>query len=425
MIKNRIDIIYKNVDELIPYVNNPRHNENAVDAVASSIKNFGFKQPIVIDSKNEIVAGHTRLLASKKLGLEEVPVIIADDLTEAQVKAFRLADNKVSELASWDYELLETELEELSFTDINLHELGFIDESIDGFTLGDVEIEEPGLEIDDVITGVKRGDIFKLGRHYLMCGDSTTDDVDKLIPEDEIIDLYITDPPYNIGYDASEKRNGTGPAINTTRAKHKIENDKMASEDFESFLFQAFEKAKDKIKNGASFYIWYSPGSSVEFINASRRAGLDYRQIIIWNKSHFVIGRQDYQHKYEPCLYGYKLSDEYTQSDYQPIMYGWKPGEAHLWQNDRKQSDILNFNKPLASGIHPTMKPVELFDYLIKNSTKSGDKVFDSFAGSGTTLIACEENGRTAYCIEYEPFYVDAIIKRWEILTGEQAIKIN
>lgn len=403
MIKDKIDVIYKGVDELIPYVNNPRRNDDAVDAVASSIKNFGFKQPIVVDKNNEIVAGHTRLLASKKLGLDEVPVIIAGDLTAAEVKAFRLADNKVGELATWDQEMLAIELEELGLTDIDMEEFGFAGEDIEGFDLGDEEIEEPEIDVsDDIISYVKPGDVYKLGRHYLMCGDSTSIDNVNFLLDGIDIDLYITDPPYNVAY-TEKSVSGT----NTSRKHNTIANDNMPEDEFADFLFKAFYNACDHLKSGRSFYIWYANSSSIQFRSACKQAELDVRQTLIWVKNAIVLGRSDYQHKYEPCL------------------YGWKSGEAHSWNNDRKQSDVLEFKKPLVNDIHPTMKPVELFDYQIRNSTKKGDIVYDSFSGSGTTLIACESNGRTAYCMEYDPIYVQAIIERYQELTGIEAIKVK
>ena len=415
------EIVYLKVDELIPYINNPRDNSLAVDAVASSIKNFGFNQPIVVDKNKEVIVGHTRLLAAKKIGLESIPVIIAKNLDDAKAKAYRLADNKVSELATWDQEMLAMELEELGLIDIDMTEFGFADDEVQGFNLGDVVIDEPEIDVsDDIITYVKPGDVFKLGRHFLMCGDSTSDDVDTLI-DGNVIDLYITDPPYNVAY-TEKTYSGTN---NKSRKHNKIANDDMPKEEFEEFLFKAFFRSCDYLKLGGCFYIWYSSSSSLEFRNACQRAELDVRQTLIWEKNAIVLGRQDYQHKYEPCLYGLKNNGEELQSDYEPIFYGWKTGQAHNWNNDRKQSDILAFNKPLINDIHPTMKPVELFDYLIRNSTKKGDLVYDSFAGSGTSLIACENNGRTAYCMEYDPIYVQAIIERYQELTGTEAIKIK
>lgn len=301
-------------------------------------------------------------------------------------------------------------------------EFGFTDEDIEGFDLGDEEVEEPEIEVsDDIISYVKPGDVYKLGRHYLMCGDSTsTEDVNSLLDGNDI-DLYITDPPYNVAY--TEK--SYSGANNKARKHNEIANDNMPKDEFEEFLFKAFYNAHDHLKPGRSFYIWYANSSSIQFRNACKQAELDVRQTLIWVKNAIVLGRSDYQHKYEPCLYGYRKDEEGVQSDYEGILYGWKSGEAHSWNNDRKQSDILAFNKPIVNDIHPTMKPVELFDYQIRNSTNKGDIVYDSFSGSGTTLIACENNGRVAYCMEYDPIYVQAIIERYQELTGTEAIKVK
>lgn len=246
------EIVYLKVDELIPYINNPRDNSLAVDAVASSIKNFGFNQPIVVDKNKEVIVGHTRLLAAKKIGLESIPVIIAKNLDDAKAKAYRLADNKVSELATWDQEMLAMELEELSLTDIDMTEFGFADDEVQGFNLGDEVIDEPEIDVpDDIITYVKPGDVFKLGRHFLMCGDSTSDDVDTLI-DGNVIDLYITDPPYNVAY-TEKTYSGTN---NKSRKHNKIANDDMPKEEFEEFLFKAFFRSCDYLKLGGGASIF-------------------------------------------------------------------------------------------------------------------------------------------------------------------------
>lgn len=385
-------MFYKKTDELIPYVNNPRNNDQAVDAVASSIKNFGFKVPIVIDSKNEIINGHTRLKAAKKLGIEEVPVIVADDLTEDQIKAFRIADNKVSELAEWDEELLLAELNMIEMDmeqfNIDMSELDFEDsrEEVVEDEFDETPPEEPQ---------AKYGDIYQLGCHRLMCGDSTkAEDVQKLM-DGELADLFLTDPPYNVAYEGKTKDSLT------------IKNDSMDDDSFRQFLVDAFKSADSVMKKGAVFYIWHADSEGYNFRGACRDIGWTVRECLIWNKNQIVLGRQDYHWKHEPCL------------------YGWKDGASHLWASDRKQSTVLDFDKPTRNGVHPTMKPIALFDYQIKNNTKGNDIVLDLFGGSGTTIMACEQNGRRGYSMELDPRYVDVIIKRWEDFTGEKAVKIS
>ena len=379
---------YLSVADLIPYENNPRDNDGAVDYVAKSIKEFGFKVPIVVDKNYIVVAGHTRLKASKKLGLEKVPVIIADDLSDEKIKAFRVADNKVAEIAVWKEEELHQELTELEEMLFDMTEFGFDDIG----ELNEEEVEEDNFEIvEPNQPKSKYGQVYKLGNHRLMCGDSTKqEDVNKLMGETKA-DLFITDPPYNVDY--------TGK----TEDALTIENDKMADSDFRAFLKDAFSTANEVMKGGAVFYIWHADSEGYNFRGACHDIGWTVRQCLIWDKNSMVMGRQDYHWKHEPCL------------------YGWKDGAGHLWASDRKQTTILNFDRPNANKEHPTMKPVKLFDYQIQNNTKKEDVVLDLFGGSGTTLIACEQNGRKSYTMELDPKYVDVIINRWEELTGLEA----
>lgn len=378
-----MEILSLRLDEIHPYEKNPRNNESAVDAVAASIKEFGFKVPIIIDKDNIIVAGHTRYKAATKLGLKEVPCIKADDLTPDQIKAFRLADNKVSELAEWDFKLLDEELEGIT---MDMEQFGFtMDEEVEI-----VEDEVPDIPVE---AKSKLGDVYLLGRHRLMCGDSTKQEHVEKLMNGNLADLLITDPPYNVDYEG-----GTGL---------KIENDNFdTGEEFCQFLTDAFTTANSAMKNGAVFYIWHADSEGYNFRKACQNVGWKVRECLIWVKNSLVMGRQDYQWQHEPCL------------------YGWKEG-THLWASDRKQTTILNFDKPQKNDIHPTMKPVALFDYEIKNNTKQGDLVLDLFGGSGTTIMACEQNGRVAYSMELDPRYVDAIIERWEKFTGKKAVKVN
>lgn len=376
------------LDKLIPYEKNPRINDKAVKYVAESIKEFGFKVPIVIDKNNVIVAGHTRHKASIELGLKEVPCIVADDLTEEQVKAFRLADNKVGEIAEWDFNLLTEEIQGIDALDMEAF----------GFEMpkNDEEVEEDEYDVElPKEPKSKLGQVYKLGRHRLMCGDSTkVEDVAKLM-DGAKADMLLTDPPYNVAYEGG------------TKDKLKLKNDNMSDEKFRQFLIEAFSRANEVMKEGAVFYIWHADSEGYNFRGACFNIGWKVRQCLIWNKNSMVLGRQDYQWKHEPCL------------------YGWKEGASHLWATDRKQTTVLDFDRPSRNAEHPTMKPVKLFDYLIKNNTKSEDIVLDLFAGSGTTIIACEQNKRTGYVMELDPKYVDVIIDRWETLTGEKAELIS
>lgn len=402
-------VTYMDTDSLIPYANNPRLNDNAVDAVAASIKEFGFKVPIVVDGENVIINGHTRLKAAHKLGLKQVPVIVADDLTPEQVKAFRIADNKTSELADWDLQKLEIELDGID--DIDMSEFGFCDGDF-GLSLDAGDSKEDDFDVDAALDDAsepksKLGDVYRLGDHYLMCGDSTNpDDVDKLMGG-TVADLYLTDPPYNVAV-----WQNMGPS-KAKRLHHRtdglvVKNDSWDDDDaFVEFLKQAFGNALEVMKPGAAFYIWYAASQGMNFQRACKECGMQVRQVLVWVKNALSLGRQDYQWRHEPCL------------------YGWKDGAAHNWYSDRKQTTVLEFDKPRVSIEHPTMKPVELFDYQIRNSSKKGDVVLDLFGGSGTTLIACEQSGRKSYMMELDPHYVDVIINRWETFTGGKAVMVN
>ena len=382
-----MEVISKSIDEITPYINNPRNNDQAVDAVANSIKEFGWQQPIVVDKNMVIIVGHTRYKAAKRLKLDKVPVVVATNLTDEQAKAYRLADIKVGELADWNDDLLSDEL--AGIDDIDMSDFGF-DELDDPAKLEDAKDddfdEEPPEEPKS-----KMGQVFQLGRHRLMCGDSTKlDDVKKLMGGYKA-DLLLTDPPYNVGYTGKQKSQMT------------IKNDKQSDDDFYKFLSSAFKNAKENMKSGAAYYVWYASSEASTFNLALNNNGLKVREELIWVKNQMVLGRQDYQWQHEPCL------------------YGWNEDGTHAWYSDRKQTTILRFDKPQRADLHPTMKPIPLFDYQIKNSTKSGDIVLDLFGGSGTSIMACEQDKRTCYTMEFDPKYVDVIIDRWEQSTGEKA----
>lgn len=403
-----MQIIEKNIKELIPYEKNPRKNDKSVDKVANSIKEFGFKVPIVVDKNNIIVCGHTRYKAAKKLKLAVVPCVVADDLTEEQIKAYRLADNKVGEDSEWDIDLLQGELDDI--IDIDMADFGF----------DLTEAENKVVEDDDFEMSVpeepksKLGDIYQLGRHRLMCGDSTNIENVKQLVGGAQIDLLLTDPPYNVNYEGNAG---------------KIKNDNMEDTAFRKFLTDAFVCAWTVMKPGAAFHIWHADSEGYNFRGACRDAGFKVRQCLIWVKNALVLGRQDFQWKHEPCLYGEKAlpvgeTAEYEDEDHEPCLYGWKDGK-HYWFKNRKQTTILEFDKPLKSAEHPTMKPIKMFDYEIKCNTKESENVLDLFSGSGTTLMACEQDGRNAYCMEFDPKFVDVIINRWEQFTGQKAVLLN
>lgn len=390
---------YENVsiDKLKPYERNARtHSDAQVEKIAKSIKEFGFINPVLIDGNFGIIAGHGRVLGAKKLGMTEVPCLFVEDLTKAQKKAYIIADNKLALDAGWDDEILKVELSELKDMNFDLSLTGFDDIEINGLEEPQEIVEDEAPEVDEESEPITQlGDIWQLGEHRLMCGDSTDAGTVAILMEGKKADLLLTDPPYNVAYEGKTKDALT------------IENDKMGGEEFREFLVSAFTAAVSVLKEGGGFYVWFASREHCNFETALNESGLEVRQELIWKKNTMVLGRQDYQWKHEPCL------------------YGWKDGASHNWYSDRCQTTILEFNKPARNGEHPTMKPVELFAYQIKNSTKKGNIVLDLFGGSGTTIIACEQTGRIGYSMELDPKYCDVIIKRYENLTSKKAVKIN
>jgi site-specific DNA-methyltransferase (adenine-specific) len=392
-------VVQKPVDKLIPYINNSRtHSDEQVAQIAASIKEFGWTNPILVDGENGIIAGHGRLMAARKLGYTEVPTIELKDLTETQRKAYIIADNRLALNAGWDNEMLTIELNDLLADGFALEMLGFDPKELDA--LLEPEVLE-GLTDEDAVPDVpeepttKLGDIYQLGNHRLMCGDSTSIDAVTKLTSGGGVDMLLTDPPYNVAYEGS------------TKEKLTIKNDNMANDQFRQFLRDAFVTADLVMKAGAVFYIWHADSEGLNFRGACVDAGWTVRQCLIWKKSSLVMGRQDYHWKHEPCL------------------YGWKDGAGHLWAADRKQTTILEFDKPSRNGEHPTMKPVALFEYQMLNNTKGGDIVLDLFGGSGTTLLAAEKHGRHARLMELDPKYCDVILKRWEDFTGKKAVLLT
>jgi DNA modification methylase len=376
-----------NISLIKPYEKNAKkHPAKQIKQVAASIREFGFNQPIVLDKNNVIIVGHGRFEAAKLLKLEDVPTLTVD-LSEEKANAYRLADNKLNE-SEWDMKLAIEELKGMSEEMLDL--TGFDKDLIIEPNAKDDECPEPPKEPQSQL-----GDIYELGGHRILCGDSTKlEDIERLMTGIKA-DAVVTDPPYNVDYEGA------------TKDKLKIENDKKDDGEFKQFLIDAFAGMIAYLKPGGVFYIWHADSEGYNFRAACHEVGMKIRQCLIWNKNVAVMGRQDYHWKHEPCL------------------YGWKDGSAHLWNSDRKQNTILNFDRPQRNGEHPTMKPVELLAYLITNNTKGEDIILDTFIGSGSTLIAAEKTGRYCYGIELDPKYVDVIVERYCDYTGHNKIIKN
>lgn len=418
--EKNLNIIEVNINEIKEYENNPRHNELAIEPVANSIENFGFKVPIIVDKDYVIVAGHTRVLAAKKLGLEKVPCIIANDLTEEQIKAFRLADNKVGEIAEWDFEKLEEEL--MAIQDIDMSMFSF-DIDIDIIPEeDDFDVEEALEEIEEPVTSY--GDIYLLGNHKLICGDSTNPDDVNLLMGDSLADLLLTDPPYNVNVSNSQGMT--------------IKNDNMEDSEFKKFLHNTFKNASKHLKKGGAFYVWHGDSETVNFRNACDNNNLTVKQCLIWVKNGMIMGRQDYQWKHEPCLYGWKdgashyFIDDRTQEtviedkiDINKLKKDEMKNLIKQLLEDRISTTIIREDKPIKNTDHPTMKPIKLIARQIKNSTKKDELILDLFGGSGSTLIAAEQLNRKCNMVEYDPKYCDVIVRRWEELTGQKAVLLN
>lgn len=391
--------------KVTPYERNPRKNLQAVAKVAASIREYGWRQPIVVDEAMVVLAGHTRLLAAKQLGERKVPVHIAEGLSAAQAKAYRLADNRVAEEAEWDTDLLRLELHDLESLGAPLAPLGFDDKELAallasvGGLLEDADPDEvPEVPVDPIS---KPGDLIELGRHRLLCGSATNGDDWATLMQDAKADMVWTDPPYGVDY--SSKNEMLNKADKGNRVQTPIANDDLSSEELGALLDAAFGYGHDHSRAGASWYVAAPAGPlHLQFAVALQSLGL-WRQTLQWVKNGMVLGRADYHSRHEP------------------IFYGWKEGAAHTWNGGRSQDTVLEFPKPRKSDLHPTMKPVALVQRCIENNTHPGDLVVDPFGGSGTTLIAAEACGRQARLIELSPAYCDVIVRRWEEATGGTA----
>jgi DNA modification methylase len=385
------------ITKLKPAEYNPRKNLKPEDEeyqkIKRSIIEFGYVAPVIVNSDMTVIGGHQRLKVLKELGYNEVECVVVD-LNKNKEKALNIALNKIS--GDWDNNKLEELLAELKETDIDLDITGFSFDEVDnilkditGSKEDDFDIQQALDEIDEPTT--KTGDIWILGRHRLMCGDSTQKEQVLRLMNNQEADMLLTDPPYNVDYEGK-----TADAL-------KIENDNMNETEFYNFLLDSFRNMYESVKYGGSVYVFHADTEGLNFRNAFKSCGFKLAQCLVWVKNTFVMGRQDYQWRHEP------------------ILYGWKEGAGHYFVDDRKQSTVLEFDKPSRNAEHPTMKPVDLLVYLIKNSSKEDNLILDLFGGSGSTLIAAEQTKRKCYTMELDPKYCDVIVKRWETLTGEKA----
>ena len=390
-------IEHRSVASLIPYANNaPTHCDEQVAQIARSIEEFGFVNPVLVGSDDVIVAGHGRLMAAKQLGMDTVPVIVLGHLTETQRRALVIADNQITANSGWDEELLKQELAELDALDFDLELMGFSDEELEGLLLlaePEGQTDDDGLPEPEEHPVSQPGDLWILGDHRVLCG-SATESADVAILMDGLLaDMVFTDPPYNVDY-ANPEKNGKA------KKDRRIKNDNLGSE-FYTFLLDAMNNLLGVCKG--AIYICMSSSELDTLQKSFREAGGKWSTFIIWAKNTFTLGRSDYQRQYEP------------------ILYGWKEGSEHFWCGARDQGDVWYFNKPARNDLHPTMKPVELVERAIRNSSKTRDTVLDLFGGSGSTLIACEKSHRSARLMELDPKYVDVIVRRWEEYTGKEA----
>jgi DNA methylase N-4/N-6 domain-containing protein len=372
------------INDLIPYIRNARtHSESQIAQIAASIKEFGFLSPILIAEDNTILAGHGRLAAARKLGLTKVPCVKESHLTETQRRAYIIADNKLSLNAGWDEDILAIELSELQGADFDLDLLGFDESELDSIFEDDKEVEDDDFDVEEELNKPcfsKAGDIWTLGRHRLICGDSTKEETYKSLMEDKKANLVVTDPPYNVNYEGSAG---------------KIKNDNMNTDKFYNFLLDAFSNMEKVMADDASIYVFHADTEGLNFRKAFNDAGFYLSGCCIWKKPSLVLGRSPYQWQHEPCL------------------YGWKKKGKHQWYSGRKETTIWEFEKPKKNAEHPTMKPVALLAYPITNSSMSNTLILDPFGGSGSTLIACEQTDRSCYTIELDEKFCDVIVKRY------------
>ena len=397
-----MEVIYKKTEQLIPYARNSRtHSDEQVSQIMASINEFGFTNPLLIDDKGEIIAGHGRLTAAQRLKIDEVPCIVLDGLSAAQKKAYVIADNKLALNAGWDEDMLRLEISELDGDGFDIGILGFDVDELMNIGIGADAIADNHRDGEDDIPDIadtpviKKGDIIELGEHRLMCGDSGSISDIRALMGGVSADMSISDPPYGVAY------------VGKTKDALMIENDDIKESDLPEFIEKWYDGVDEAIRPGAYVLATVPAGPlHIHFLADWRNRGW-LRQIMVWVKDTMVLGHSEYHYRHEP------------------ILFGWKPGGERLKNNDRTKTTVWEFDRPKKSEIHPTMKPVEMWQYGIEQHTNISDVVFEPFCGSGTAIIACENSGRKCCAMEVDPKYAQASIQRWCDYTGEDAIIIN
>ena len=373
-----------NIDKLIPYARNARtHSKEQINQLRGSLREFGFVNPVIVDKDLNIIAGHGRILAAKEENMTEVPCVFVEHLTDAQKKAYILADNRLALNAGWDEEMLAVELSELMDEDFDLSMLGFDGAEIDKVLGMNDEVKDDEFDVEEELQKpalTKFGDVWQLGNHRLICGDSTKEETYITLMEDKKANLVVTDPPYNVNYEGSAG---------------KIKNDNMSNDNFYQFLFDAFSNMEKVMASDSSIYVFHADTEGLNFRKAFSDSGFYLSGTCIWRKQSLVLGRSPYQWQHEP------------------VLFGWKKKGKHQWYTGRKESTIWEFDKPKKNGDHPTMKPIPLIAYPIQNSSLSNCIVLDPFGGSGSTLIACEQTNRICRTIELDEKFCDVIVKRY------------
>lgn len=379
-------------DKLIPYVNNARtHSEEQITKLRSSLREFGFINPVIIDGANNIIAGHGRVMAAKAEGIAEVPCVLVDYLTEAQKKAYILADNRMALDAGWDEELLRIEIESLQGADFDIAMTGFSDDEIADLFAGDDKSEAKDDDFDlnaalEKASFVEKGDVWTVGKHRLMCGDATSADDVTILMDGKRANLLLTDPPYGVSFKSSDGLT--------------IQNDSIKGDEFYTFLLNSFKNVVTHLEQGAAGYVFHADTEGLNFRKAFQDAGFHLAGCCVWVKNSLVLGRSDYQWQHEPVLYGFLKNGK------------------HKWFSDRKQTTVWNFDKPKRNKNHPTSKPLDLLGYPIGNSSQENAIVVDTFGGSGSTMMACEQMNRSCYMMELDPKYASVILRRYVELAG-------
>lgn len=373
-----------NIDKLIPYARNARtHSKEQVNQLRSSLREFGFVNPVIVDKDLNIIAGHGRIMAAKEEGYTEVPCVFVEHLTDAQKRAYILADNRLAMNAGWDEEMLAVEISDLMGENFDVSMLGFDGAEIDKLLGMNEGVQDDEFDVEEELKKppiTKLGDVWKLGDHRLICGGSTTEETYTLLMDGKKANLVVTDPPYNVNYEGSAG---------------KIKNDNMSNDNFYQFLFDAFSNMEKVMADDSSIYVFHADTEGLNFRKAFADSGFYLSGTCIWKKQSLVLGRSPYQWQHEP------------------VLFGWKKKGKHQWYTGRKESTIWEFDKPKKNADHPTMKPIPLIAYPILNSSLSNCIVLDAFGGSGSTLIACEQTGRICHIIELDEKFCDVIVKRY------------